>query len=525
MQKVFNKRPLYKLLLSTFFLFPSLLFSLQDLSTITIPMRDGVLLHTDLYFPHEKEMPAPCILLRTPYDRTKHSDKYRQMAKMGYVVAVQNLRSHTYAKDFPEPYLQDGWGELKDSYDTIEWLANSDHTNGHIGTFGPSACGIVQLLAAPTQPPHLKCQFIQVATPSLYHHAAYVGGKFCKHQMESWFAKAAPLAFKHVVEHKDYDSYWEQIDATKKIEKVNVPAVHYGGWYDIFSQGTLDAYASIQEKGAEGARGKQRLVMGPWTHWGMGPDQFGQFPYPEAIQTFSEAECMKSWFDYHLKNDQAALENKPPVLYYTMGPLDGSFSKGNRWKTADTWPPKAQETSLYLTRGNRLLPKQPLFSTKQYHYTYNPENPVPTHGGRNLYLEAGPYDQSSVEAREDVLSFTTDILEQDTEITGRIKAKIYISSNQPITDVALTLTDVYPNGASVLIAEGIREVHLENNKVTAVEVDLWSTSMVFAQGHRIRLNVAASNYPHFDKNEHSSDNFLHVGSKYPSQIILPKVLD
>lgn len=523
MPRVLTKRQLLNFALITSLLLPTLLFAQVTQKTIQVPMRDGLKLETDLYFPGEVEKPLPCILLRTPYSRDHNKEAYSKMAEMGYVIAIQSLRSHTHPEQYPEPYLQDAWGSLRDSYDAIEHLASSEHTNGIVGTFGPSAMGIVQLLAAPTQPPHLKCQFIQVATPSLYHHAAYVGGKLCKHQIESWFAKFAPLAYQHMLEHKQYDAYWEQIDATLKTEDVQVPALHYGGWYDIFSQGTIHSFCSLQENGGEGAKGRQRLVMGPWTHWGMRPETFGEFPYPQNLMSFSEQQCIQSWFDFHLKGDTTALSEEQAVFYYTMGPLDGSFSKGNRWQTAKMWPPKSNLTPYYLTHGKKLTKQMPRFSRREFVYLYDKDNPVPTRGGRNLYLESGPYKQNENEARKDVLVFTTEVLDQDVEVTGHLKAKVFISSSMPTTDVAISLTDVYPDGTSVLIAEGIQEVSLEKNKIQPVEVDLWSTSMVFAKGHRIRVNLAASNYPHFDKNEHSSNNVLHVGQKYPSHILLPEI--
>lgn len=522
-----NQRLFLKTLLSTLFFFTPLVASDPTLvhKTLSIPMRDGVELATDLYYPENTELPLPCILLRTPVERDRYKDRYAHMAHLGYVIAVQSLRSHSHADQYPEPYLQDAWGPLQDGHDTIEYLAESEYTNGKIGTFGASAMGIVQLLTAPSRPPHLKCQFIQVATPSLYHHAAYVGGKLCKHQIESWFSHVAPKAYEKMLEHKEYGPYWEQIDVTKKVAEITVPGLHYGGWYDIFSQGTLDAYFLLQTEGGEGARGYQKLVMGPWTHWGSHPETFGEFAYPEALASFEEAECIQNWFDYHLKDKKDALSKMPNVLYYTMGPLDGSYSSGNCWKEAQEWPPHSGQKAYYFTKAAELSSKMPIFSQKNYSYAYNTESPVPTIGGRNLYLESGPFNQASNEKRSDVLTFTSPALIKDTEITGRIYSKVFVSSTAPSTDVAITLTDVYPDGSSVIIAEGIQTVEINENQVAEVEVDLWSTSQVFAKGHRIRVNIAASNYPHFEKNPLSSDNTLYVGSKYPSHILLPQVLD
>ncbi|MCH9634326.1 MAG: Cocaine esterase [Chlamydiae bacterium] len=527
MQKILKELSLLrKFFLITLLLFPALLLANTglDVAKVQIPMRDGLELTTDIYTTQNSKGPQPCILIRGPYERGKLKEAYAKLAHLGYAVAIQRFRSATHAEEFPEPFRQDAWGVLQDGYDTVEWLAQSSYTNGNIGTLGASAMGIAQLLTAPSKPPHLKCQFIQVATPSLYHHAAYIGGKFCKHQIETWFAKAAPLAYQHIIQHNEYDAYWEQIDATKRVGDVCVPALHYGGWYDIFSQGTIDSFTSLQMHGGEGARNRQRLIMGPWTHWGFKPEKFGDFPIPENSMSFNESKTIKSWFDFHLKGDSKALDSEDPVLYYTMGPLDASESSGNKWKTAKNWPPPHKNQPYYFSKKHLLVNNAPLFQKSSYSIDYQPENPVPTIGGRNLYLASGPFDQSPNENRDDVLVFSTPPLKEDSEFTGRIKAKLYISSSAPSADFAITLTDVYPDGKSVLILEGIQSVTCEPNQILPIEIDLWSTSMVFAKGHKIRVNITNSNYPHFDKNKQPSHNVIYVGNKYPSHILLPKAL-
>ena len=518
------KKPLLRSLLLLSFALSAPLFSESETVKVLIPMRDGVELSTDLHIPKGSEDPLPCILIRTP-GPAKQRKIYSLMSNWGYIVAVQSLRSHNYSEEHPEPYIADGWGELQDGYDTIQWLGNSSYTNGKIGTYGASANGITQLLLAPTRPEHLRCQFIQVATPTLYHHAAYVGGKFCKHQVESWFAKIAPKAYQSIVENKSYSPYWEQIDASKKSEYVQTPAIHLGGWYDIFSQGTIDSFDSWQKKGDVGAKGKQKLIMGPWTHWGSSLEHFGEFKLPLEAQEFHENQLIRDWFDAHLKSETEKLNQYPEVLYFVMGPLDQTPSKGNRWKKAHSWPPASHKQKHYLSKGHLLKTKLPAFSSRQYYYEYNPKKPVPTIGGKNLYLQSGPFDQSKNEKRDDVLSFSTHALDNDTEVTGRITATLYLSSTAPTTDLALTLTDVYPNGKSILISEGIQHVKLTGDKICAVDVDLWSTSIVFAKGHRIRVSVTSSNYPHFDKNPNPANNVIHVGSKYPSSITLPIIID
>ena len=181
---------------------------------------------------------------------------------------------------------------------------------------------------------------------------------------------------------------------------------------------------------------------------------------------------------------------------------------------------------------------------KSEKFTYNPENPTPTIGGRNLFLEAGPKDQRPIEERDDVLVFTTDQLSEDLEVTGKIIAKVFFSSDQSDSDVVVRLTDVYPDGRSILIADGIRRLgNIEGvtpgpgafNQPIEVDVDLWTTSVVFAKGHRIRVSVTSSNYPRFEKNPNTcspemhmgcpliAENKVYMGGNRLSRLILPVV--
>ena len=176
-------------------------------------------------------------------------------------------------------------------------------------------------------------------------------------------------------------------------------------------------------------------------------------------------------------------------------------------------------------------------------YRYDPQDPIPTVGGRNLFLESGPKDQRPFESRKDILVFTSDTLSDDLEVTGQIVSKLFFSSDQPDTDVVVRLTDVYPDGRSILIAEGIHrtgpkhciECEHKPNSPQEIEVDLWSTSLVFAKGHKIRISLSSSNFPRHEKNANIgligsnsgnyavANNCFYFGGQYPSRLILPVV--
>jgi predicted acyl esterase len=514
--------------------------------TVMIPMRDGTKLPTDLYLPSLEARGLPCILLRSPAGRDSHFKDFAKLAKEGYVVAIQETRSALDAEGKTLPFISDGWGKLQDGYDTVEWLAHSPYTNGKIGTWGASALGITQLLMAPTNPPHLKCQYILVAAASLYHHGLFPGGQLLKNQAEGWlglYARDSGVQ-SYVCQRPFYNEFWKQLNTLELPHRVQVPGMHIGGWYDTFLQGTLTAFTSRQYKGGEGAKGQQKLVIGPWTHFWPLSQHFGDFEMPKAGMQPPVDISPKHWFDYYLKDIANGLEEMPAVTYYVMGPFDGTPSSGNVWRTSDVWPVPATEISYYLTPEFQLKTK-PAAEGKAS-YQYDPMEVIPTLGGRNLFLESGPKDQRSIENRKDILIFTSDKLQEDLEVTGPISATLFFKTDQKDTDVVLRLCDVYPDGKSVLISEGGYRLGLhcyqtdlnpsaQTDKIYEVKIDLWATSMVFAKGHAIRLSVSSSNYPRLEKNLNVgflgsnmgksalAHNILYMGEKYPSHIVLPIV--
>lgn len=497
-------------------------------ATVYIPMRDGKELTADLYYPSGSVISNdfPCILLRLPGGR--RAEPWVQLADLaqeGYVVAIQDTRSALDPEGKTLPYISDGWGEHQDGYDTINWLANSSFTNGKIGTVGFSAAGVTQLMLAPTAPSPLKCQYIGQAASSLYHHAIFAGGQFQKNQVESWLGLYAshPSVLQLITSRPVYDEFWQKFDSGRMAHQVNVPAVHYGGWYDPFLKGTIEAFIARQENGGVGAREQQKLLIGPWNHFWPQDFSLGDFQVPENGKHPPLDLSMKRWFDHHLRDIKSEVADISAVTYFVMGPFDGSSSSGNVWRQAEKWPVPAVETHFYLG-SNRSLSET--LASKELSFTYesDPENPVPTIGGRNLFLPSGPKDQRPIESRKDVLVFTTLPLQEDLEATGMVRAKVYLTADVPDADVVVRLTDVYPDGKSVLIAEGLtHSSEISSDHPKEVMIDLWSTSIVFAKGHAIRISIAGSNYPAYEKSPRKAICRVHIGGKTPSCLSLPVV--
>jgi len=514
---------------------------LKPTLTVLIPMRDGTELPTDLYLPSFESRHLPCILLRSPAGREAvHWKPFAAISQAGYVVAIQDTRSALDESGKTIPFMTDGWGKLQDGYDTVEWLADSAYTNGEIGTWGSSALGITQLLLAPSAPPHLKCQYMMMSAGSLYHHCIFPGGQLLKNQIEGWLGLYAhdTGVLNYICHRPFYNEFWQQLNSVKVAHQVIVPGLHIAGWYDTFLQGTLDAFTSRQNEGGKGAKGTQKLIIGPWTHHWPAAKELGDYKIPEQGLAPPYDISPKAWFDHYLKGVKNSIEKLPNVIYYVMGPFDGAPSKGNVWRTANEWPIPAISTPFFLH------PNQTLSITSASKgalcYLYNPKQPIETKGGRNLFLKSGPVDQQSIEKRNDILVFTTPMLKEDVEVTGNITAKIYFSTDQKDTDIILRISDVYPDGRSVLITDGgyrLATMQGLNNDKQPFEanIDLSATSIVFAKGHAIRISVSSSNYPKYEINFNQglfnchtgsyslANNVIYTGPEFPSRLILPIV--
>lgn len=491
--------------------------------TIEVPMRDGTKLATDLYLPSPEARHLPCILVRSPSGRRQpYFAPICQLAQAGYVVAIQDTRSATDPLGATMPFLADGWGEQQDGYDAIEWLADSHWTNGRIGTMGASAMGITQFLVAPTQPKGLKCQHIGTAAAVPYHHIAYGGGRLNKNTVEGWLREHAdhPSVLQKILDENEDGPFWEQLNCALVGDRVTTPAVQWTGWYDLFLQGTIDGFKVRQEKGEVAACGRQRLVIGPWGHFWPMDNSLGDFEVPEAARNMPLGLGALEWFDHYLKND-ACSDPHPAVTYYVMGPFDEKETVGHLWKTAEHWPVPSTPTELFLSSEGTLAacPTGAQTLCLEHH----PDSPIPTVGGRNLFLASGPKDQRCIEERDDVHVFTSAVLEQDVEVTGQLGATLYVEGTGRDVDVAVRLTDVYPDGRSILLADGLSRVGTEVG-VKRVDVDLMATSVLIPKGHRMRVLVCTSNYPRYDVPKEAATAQLHFGAEAcASKIVLPVV--
>lgn len=353
--------------------------------------------------------------------------------------------------------------------------------------------------------------------------------------------------------HPDDDEYWAAWNIEAQHHAVTVPVCNVGGWYDIFLGGTLRNYLGMRERGGSSdARQGQKLIVGPWHHTLPLNNVVGEVNY--GLSSTSLAVDLDGlhlkWFDYWLKGKQNGLLEEPPVRIFVMGE--------NTWRTENEWPlARTQYTKYYLhsqgdaksLRGNGILGREQPRSEPADVYVSDPRNPVPTKGGGLCCWPAavpgGAFDQRPVEERADVLVYTTPVLAHDIEVTGPVSVTLYAASSAVDTDFTAKLVDVHPDGYARNLTDSIiraryRETRARATLLTPGEVyeytiDLWSTSNVFKAGHRIRVEIASSNFPRFDRNPQTGEasgeasrlepalqHVFHDETR-PSHIVLPVI--
>lgn len=523
-----------------------------------VPMHDGVELATDVYLPAE-DGSYPVVLVRTPYDKSAKAlhKLIGEGQGRGYAMVMQDVRGRFASQGENSPFAGDALGAPSDGHETLAWITKQPWCNGKIGTAGGSATGITQLLLAPGAPPQLKAQHIGVAPASLYHDMVYPGGIFREHLIESWFklTQMDPAGLQAWRDHPNYDEFWKLWDLSGRYSKVDVPAVHLGGYFDMFISGTLATFNGYQNEGGPGARGRQKLVLGPWTHV-TSIEHSGVLRFAGADKPPGFDDPWR-WYDHYLKGAANGVNRTPAVTYYIMGDVDAARSSargtpGNRWRTADRWPPaSARPTTLYLHHDGALTRKAPGNDAPRS-YASDPSNPVPTLGGPQFFegITAGTQDQRPIEGRTDVLVFSTAPLRQPVEVTGNPQVRLWVSSDAPDTDFFVKLCDVYPDGRSFNISEGQLRARfrgprnsfaepkmLDKGAVCELTIDLSPTSIAFNKDHRIRILVMSTSSPGYAVNPQNGDAFIdpasagspprtasntvYLDAERPSQLVLP----
>ncbi len=567
---------------------------------LMVPMSDGVRLATDVYRP-DRLGPFPTLLTRLPYDKNEQFDSFDilRAVQAGYVVVAQDTRGRWASQGEFNPFFD----EARDGADTIAWAAAQPWSTGAVGMIGGSYYGATQWMAATQAPGALRAIAPFATTDQYYDGWAYQGGAFQLGFNLYWTLMALALpevtrriragaagradfaamvaahdgidaAYRRLpllglpelarfapyydewLRHPSYDDYWRATAPREAYGQITVPALNVGGWYDLFLHGTLANYAGMKARGgSDAARRHQRLVIGPWAH---GPMD-GWFPERgygllAGIEVAGLTRLQLRWFDWLLRGTDTGLAGGKPVRLFVMG--------ANVWRDEDDWPLPGTEYVDYFLHsrglantagGDGSLSADPPGDEPEDAYLYDPRDPVPTTGGSTflpgLYIgaNAGPRDQRAVEARRDVLCYTTEPLAEPVEVIGPVVAVLHVSSSAPDTDVTAKLVDVAPDGRAENLADGILRARyreslsepslLKPERVYQVTVDLVATAVVFPAGHRIRLEVSSSNFPRFDRNTNTGGviaaegeadlrqavNRVHHTRSLPSRLVLPVI--
>ncbi len=515
--------------------FICILFSARSQAQLTpvvdsIPMTDGRKLAVDIYIPTTITL-GPVILVQTPYNR----QFYRiiglplqigmNVDSSHYIFVIADWRGFygsAAAAYAGAPSLGN------DGYDCVEWIASQTWSDGNVGTWGPSALGRVQFQTATKNPPHLKCICPLVAAPTYTYNEYFPGGVLRTEYVEQLDALGfglSPILMAHTI----HDIVWTYSEySTNYPDSILVPCFMIGGWYDHTIEQMLPFFNGLRTLSPANVRDKHRLLMGPWVHGGHGISQVGssvqgELSYPNATHWNDSLALL--FFDYHLRTISNNWNLTPFVQYYQMGE--------NVWQNSTAWPPTGPvNTNFYFHHNNDLNIYSPTNSGDSLSLNYDPNNPSPTNGGPTLRtdLNQGPYDQASlIESRNDILIFTTGVIPQDIVMKGNAVVHLKISSNKSDTDFDIRLTDVYPDGRSMIVNDGTLRMRFRNGN-TATDtaamipgqiydavITLPNTAITFLAGHKIRVDVTSSNYPRFNRNM-NTDGPMYPGNSMDSLI-------
>jgi putative CocE/NonD family hydrolase len=499
-----------------------------------VPMRDGVHLSANIFRPDVKSR-VPTVLIRTPYGKGADlPGGYQPFVDRGYAVMIEDVRGRYASEGTFRPLAQEG----PDGYDTLDWVASQAWSDGKAGMIGGSYLGITQWQVALLNNPHLKAISPVVSGYDDYRDRFYSPGGAMKlgHRL-LWlrenlrapgykppefdrFVLHLPLRtadraatgqtlsiWQHSVDHPADDAFWQSVSVRDQIQRVHVPVLSFGGWYDNFVQSDLEAYSALSARSAS-----NRIVIGPWPH-----NMSIKFPEVDFGPNSSAAvrTMQLDWMDHWLKGKESAMISRPPVRIFVMGI--------NEWREEREWPIlRAKPTPFYLTgkaaantlHGGGELSKNKPRKELPDQFVFDPRNPAPTQGGavccNPTVYPWGPMDQRKVESRPDVLVYTSSVLKKEVEVTGPIRVVLYASTSAPDTDFTAKLVDVFPDGSARILTDGILRLRyresLEKPAATIpgqtyqVTVDAGVTSNVFLKGHAIRLEISSSNFPRFDRN-------------------------
>lgn len=529
---------------------------------VRIPMRDEITLAADLVLPNQ--LPAPAVVMRTPYGRggERPTERADAFAKGGYAAVWVDVRGRGDSDGMFQPYRNDGL----DGVDVIAWAAAQDWCDGAVATFGGSYPGMIQWLTALQQPPELAAMIVLVTPsdpfvedptglpgPMHIHWFRMTDGRALQYtEAVDWMevyrrrphialdesAGFSSALWREECRHQTLDDWWEPLRYQHRIAEVDVPVLHISGWYDDEEIGTPANFAAMTAAG----RSAQRLLMGPWGHQVNAGRQFGELDFGHDSVVDLEG-VMNAFLDETVRG-RAPAEPAAPARVFLMG--------ANEWLDLAAWPPPDRvQRALYLDSGGRAnsrfgdgrLSDEPAAAgSPSDEWLHDPSRPVPFITPASSAQLGGPDDYSGVETRGDVVVYTSEELTEPLDVLGPVRLMVHVATSAADTDITAKLVDVHPNGFAQRLCDGlvrlryrgghVRVLPVEPGTVYEVEVVMWDTAQRFLPGHRIRLEVASSAHPKFSPNLGTGGNEaeategvlarneLHHDPAHPSRLVL-----
>jgi uncharacterized protein len=525
---------------------PEQIAALPKWTEMTMSTRDGTKLAANVFLPAGAG-PFPVVLSRTPYLKDALGDLAGYSAKKytdaGLAFVMQDVRGKGHSEGFYEAFVPD----LEDGYDTVEWVAKQSWSNGRVGMVGASALGITTNLAAMAAPPHLVAAFVIVA-PYDQLLNTYPGGVLKDEDTLGWLKGQgeSQTQLDEVRGGAANSAFWNEHAMTTQRKFIRIPMYNQGAWYDIFNDGNVENFRWLQNFGAKGARGNQKLYMVPAGHGGLGGDK-SDVEYNQAGATVPPTEEMR-WWEYWLKGTDNGIMKEPPVTLFMMASgRKGHPSAASHVFTAPNWPPANHPTAYYLSGDMHLTTKPPAAADAKISYRFDPANPVKTYGGSNLLQTAGPLDQRPIGQRQDYLRFETPVLDKNVAIAGHVDMTLWAATDGLDTDFMVKLVDVHPDGYEQIILDNpirTRYRHgrdpddvalMTPGKPEELHIDLWNTAFTFEKGHKIQVTVTSSNATKFEINPNTGEPFgvatstaprvatntIYVDKRHPSAMMLP----
>ena len=509
-------------------------------SDIMVRARDGIGLATDVYLP-DGPGPFPAILTRLPYGKTESYCSMPVVADLwnrrGYAAVVQDVRGKWGSEGVFEPNL--AHNEISDGHDTIDWIAKQSWSNGRVGMWGESYFGFTSWAGAVTRHPALvaiapgditvnrfKATFrggaLQLNTVGMWAIEMMAKQYQDVSKIDTWHlplaemgnAAGAPSSyFDAIIANPRMTEFWQARSLLRAFEDVRIPVLHWGGWYDCYLGPMMEDWRVFRQKNA----GKQinHLFIGPSDHENSTDETLRAGLMPVAKEAADHRwATFAAFFDRYLSGVDPSFGRGGPIQYFVLGT--------NEWRNATSWPPTDARPARLFLRERAGLSAAPPGKEEATHFDYDPADPVAWTASVNCWSFAeGMGDRQSIEKRADVPTFTTAPLTAAVEITGPVKANLWVTSSAPVTDFVVALCDVFPDGRVNLIQDGI----LRTTEVPAfradtpvkLEIDLWSTAYRVEAGHRLRVEVTSSDFNRYDRNPNTAAPFGREASPVVAQ--------